>query len=213
MDFNGSVMLKTSDSFGEITDGHLDLSAPSIRTTIAAIMEVSEQAPFSSRIENSVYLQKVFPEYIMQPSSVWPNFRLDQSRYDSDLQVHYVVSGHKWWHVTDYGMYGVSVTPISLSKRTFRRIGMFDLLPKFRSSDQELDMRDVIKKEQAEKGKFSRQYLHELYEHRVGMTHPALRKGSRGEKYFAVTSVLEEKVQRKVEEIKEDVELYGFRIF
>ncbi|KAF2171307.1 glycoside hydrolase family 16 protein [Zasmidium cellare ATCC 36951] len=136
--------LKCSNPFGEITDGYLELSAPAITTTIAAIGAVNKHDPDSmSWRDGSVYLQQLFPEHIMEALLgpwAWPTFDLDQNNYAEDLIVHCLVLGYEWWGPEDYGMYGILVTPISATERTFRRIGMFDKLPKFRHSDQELDM-------------------------------------------------------------------------
>lgn len=214
-DLNGSVTLKTMDPFGEITGGHLDLSAPAIRTTIAAITDVNEHKPSASRIDNSVYLQKVFPEHIMEPLSsswAWPRFHLDKSNYNRGLQVHCVILGHEWWNDDDYGMYGIIVTPISLPKRTFRRIGVFDLLPKFRSNDQELDIRDVIEKQCAGQKKALSHYLDELTEHRHAVLSPGFRKGLQGKEHFATTSAYKEELQKKAQTIRGDAEFYNFRV-
>lgn len=225
MDLNCSVTLKTMDPFGQITDGHLDLSAPAIRTTIAAIMDVKVHGPSASRIDNSVYLQKVFPEHIMEPTSlhrVWPRFHLDKSNYNRGLQVHCVILGHEWWDDEDYGMYGIIVTPISLPERTFRRIGMFELLPKFRSSDQELDIRDVIEKGLAEKKNALDHYVHDLYEHGLAVLSQCRQKDLQGKEHsantstykehFATTSTYEEKLRKKAQTIRADAEFYNFRV-
>jgi hypothetical protein len=95
MNLNCSVTPKTTDPFGEVTDGYLDLSAPAIRTTIAAIMDVNERGPSKSWMNDSVYLQDVFPEHIMESlSDGWPVFYLDKSNYDRDLQVYCLIFGH-----------------------------------------------------------------------------------------------------------------------
>lgn len=203
MDLDCSVTLKTMDPFGEITDGYLDLSAPAIKTTIAAIMDVNEHGPSASRIDNYVYLQKVFSEHIMEPMSpnwAWPRFHLDKSNYNRGLQVHCIILGHEWWGEDDYGMYGIMVTPISLPKRTFRRIGMFELLPKFRSSDQELDIRDVMEKERAENKKAVGHYM------------DGYLKSLQGEEHFANTSAYQEELLKKAQMITGDVEFYSFRV-
>jgi hypothetical protein len=137
-------------------------------------------------MDNSVYLQKVFPDHIMEPlSSDWPTFYLDKSNYDRDLQVHCVILGHEWWGKDGYGMYGLIVTSIPSPKRTLRRIGMLELLPRFRSSDQGLDMRDVVGKKIAKAKEAIGHYMHESPEYKATLCSPYLRDGLQ-EKVFSL---------------------------
>lgn len=149
---NYSVTLKATHPFGEITHGHLDISAPAIRTSLAAIMDVNKHRPSASRMNSSEYLQKVFPEHMMNRPScewTWPRFHLDKSHHDRGLKVHCVILGYEWWSTEVYGMYGIIVTPISSAEQTFRRLGMFTRLPKFQSNDQGPNRRDMMKRELA----------------------------------------------------------------
>ena len=157
-----SIRLKGSSTFGEVIDGHLDLSAPAIATTIAAITAVNNHRRGSiSTQDASLLLEELFPEHIMEPvvaSGMWPKFSLDSHDHSDNLAVHCLVLGHEWWSEWDYGMYGILVTPVSWEDRTFRRIGMFQSLPKFRKSNHKLNMKDLMTK-RAE----AAQQCHELY--------------------------------------------------
>lgn len=211
---------ETDDPFGQLTYGHLDISAPAIRTTIEIIMAANSRGPSGSHVDKMVYLQDIFPEYKMKPLSgdrTWPRFHLDRSDYDGSMQVHCLILGYEWWHDEDYGMYGLLVTPVSLSKRTFRRVGMFELLPKFRFSDGDLDIEEVIAKSRIKMREFAQHSMTEQFAAKkallYSLTHGQDSSSESEEERPSRASELLEEADREAQTIREDLEFHRFRIF
>lgn len=153
LDLNCSVTLKTIDTFGEVIGGHLEFSAPAIKTTIAALLDSKDYAQSVYQMDGSVFLQDIFSEHMMKRMSVAgerAKVYLDKSQsridYDNDKesQTYCAVLGYDFLGESFYGMYGIIVTPVSLPLRTFRRIGMFECLSRLRGSRCELDRFRII---------------------------------------------------------------------
>jgi hypothetical protein len=218
---NCTAVLKGSNPFGEVVDGHLDLSAPAVITTVATILAVNEHLPhIKSRKDNSLLLQHLLPEHIMEPAFAdwtWPNFWLDCNDYSDDLVAYCVVLGHEWWGEDDYGMYGILVTPVSLPHRTFRRIGMFHLLPKFRQSDHDLSMQELLARQDVKARDFLEKDLKVQIKAQENLMSATISKHGRdvdpGDKYARqeVTDLLNESKNR-AQTMKRDVDFHNFRI-
>lgn len=210
-------MLKGSNTFGEVTDGHLDLSAPSVTTTIATIVAANDHRPSSkTRRDNSLLLEKLFPEHVMEPvfaDWTWPRFRFNCKDYSDDLVVHCVVLGYEWWGEDDYGMYGILVTPTSLEHRTFRRIGMFDLMPKFRQSDRGLDMQDLIARQEAVHRRYTEgQAWIQAEQHSVLLSGAGLDLSPEYEDAMREVAELKNELRNKAQTMTQDIEFHYFRI-
>jgi hypothetical protein len=90
---------------------------------------------------------------------------------------------------------------------------MFELLPKFRSTDQGLDMRDVVEKKSVKAKEFMDDLADDTFKYRnLALFSPGSRMGLREIEFFSFPSAIKKDLKKAAQTIRGDIEFCNFRI-